>query len=113
MEDIDSDFPYTKRTGTEGKGTDLSDEVLKDDGSKKNPHCSKSLNIELSGKNMGKRGKTHTIKFSNWPETKGYFIASHMCVLLFELKFKLDVYQSIIQYIAYTKDTCTPYEKYM
>ena len=34
-----------------------------------------------------------------------------MCVLLFELKFKLDVYQSIIQYIAYTKDTCTPYEK--
>ena len=32
MEDIGSDFPYTKRTGTEGKGTDLSDEALKDDG---------------------------------------------------------------------------------
>ena len=51
MEDIDSDFPYTKRTGTEAKGTGLSDETL-DDGSKKNPHCSKSLNID-----MGKRGK--------------------------------------------------------
>ena len=32
MEDIDSDFPYTKRTETETKGTGLSDEALKDDG---------------------------------------------------------------------------------
>lgn len=72
MEDIDSNFPYTKSTGTEAKGTGLSNEASKDDDSKKNPHCSKSLNIELSGKNMGKRGKTHTIKFSNcnWPETQ-------------------------------------------
>lgn len=89
MEDIDSNFPYTKGTGTEAKGTGLSDEALKDDGSKKKPNCSKSLNIELSGKNMGKRGKTHIIKFSNLPETKGYFIASNMCVLLFELQFSI------------------------
>ena len=59
MEDIDSDFPYTKRSGTEGKGTDLSDEALKDDDSKKNPHCSKSLNIKLSWKNKGKRGENN------------------------------------------------------
>ena len=88
MEDIDSNFPYTKGTGTEAKGTGLSDEALKDDGQLQRPltaqnHWSSSWVV----KTRAEGEKQHTIKFSTWPETKWYFMASNMCVLLFELKF--------------------------